>query len=75
MALQLFSGRTIDVPAMFIAGKSDWGAYQRPGNLERMQTSACTDMRGCHLLDEAGHWLQQEQREQMSELLREFLRQ
>jgi pimeloyl-ACP methyl ester carboxylesterase len=74
-ALQLFSGRTIDVPAMFIAGKSDWGAYQRPGNLERMQTSACTDMRGCHLLDEAGHWLQQEQREQMSELLREFLRQ
>jgi len=75
MALQLFSGRTIDVPAMFIAGKSDWGAYQRPGNLERMQTSACTDMRGCHLLDGAGHWLQQEQREQVSELLREFLRQ
>ena len=40
--LQLFSGRTIDVPSLFIAGKSDWGVYQRPGNFERMQTSACT---------------------------------
>jgi len=29
-ALQLFSGRTIDVPAMFIAGKSDWGAHIPP---------------------------------------------
>ena len=38
--LQLFSGRTIDVPAMFIAGKSDWGTYQRPGNFERMQQNA-----------------------------------
>ena len=53
--LQLFSGRTIDVPSMFIAGKSDWGVYQRPGNFERMQTSACTNMHGCHLLDGAGH--------------------
>ena len=35
--LQLFSGRTIDVPSMFIAGRSDWGTYQRPGAFERMQ--------------------------------------
>jgi hypothetical protein len=41
-AVVSFSGRTIDVLSMFIAGKSDWGAYQRPGSLERMQTSACT---------------------------------
>ena len=26
--LEMFSGRTIDVPACFIAGKSDWGVYQ-----------------------------------------------
>jgi pimeloyl-ACP methyl ester carboxylesterase len=70
--LQLFSGRTIDVPAMFIAGKSDWGTYQRPGNFERMQDSACTEMRGCHLIDGAGHWVQQEQAERVSELLSEF---
>jgi pimeloyl-ACP methyl ester carboxylesterase len=71
--LQLFSGRTIDVPSMFIAGKSDWGTYQRPGNFERMQESACTRMLGCHLIDGAGHWVQQEQPERVSALLIEFL--
>jgi pimeloyl-ACP methyl ester carboxylesterase len=73
--LQIFSGRTIDVPAMFIAGKSDWGRYQRPGSFERMQTSACTNLQGCHVLDGAGHWVQQEQPEQVSALLTQFLRQ
>ena len=69
-----FAGRTIDIPSMFISGKSDWGVYQSPGALERMQTSACTDMRGVHLLDGAGHWVQQEQPEQVNGLLLEFLR-
>ena len=73
--LQVFSGRTIDVPSLFVAGKSDWGRYQRPGNLERMQTSACTNMHGCHVVDGAGHWVQQEQPEQVSTLLTQFLRQ
>jgi pimeloyl-ACP methyl ester carboxylesterase len=26
--LRLFSGRTIDVPTLFIAGRNDWGVYQ-----------------------------------------------
>ena len=72
--LQLFSGRTIDVPSIFIAGKSDWGTYQRPGNFELMQQSACTRMMGCHLIQGAGHWVQQEQPEHVSELLIGFLR-
>jgi pimeloyl-ACP methyl ester carboxylesterase len=72
--LQLFSGRTIDVPSMFIAGKSDWGTYQRPGAFERMQRSACTRMLGCHLIDGAGHWVQQEQPGRVSELLLQLLR-
>ena len=72
--LQLFSGRSIDMPSIFIAGKSDWGTYQRPGNFEQMQQSACTRMIGCHLIDGAGHWVQQEQPEQVSELLIAFLR-
>lgn len=70
---QLFSGRTIDVPSIFIAGKSDWGTYQRSGNFERMQESACTRMLGCHLIDGAGHWVQQEQPKRVSALLIEFL--
>jgi pimeloyl-ACP methyl ester carboxylesterase len=72
--LGVFAGRTIDVPAMFVAGKSDWGIYQTPGAIERMQESACTRMRGCHLIDGAGHWVQQEQPERVNELLIEFLR-
>lgn len=71
--LQLFDGRTIDVPSLFIAGKSDWGIHQVPGAIERMQASACTRMRGCHLVDGAGHWVQQEQPRKVSELLLAFL--
>ncbi|SED48154.1 Pimeloyl-ACP methyl ester carboxylesterase [Rhizobiales bacterium GAS191] len=71
--LQIFSGRTIDVPSIFIAGRSDWGIYQAPGSIERMQESALTRMRGCHLVEGAGHWVQQEQPQQVSELLTAFL--
>ncbi len=72
--LALFSRRTIDVPSLFIAGKSDWGTYQQPGALERMQERSCTKMVGCHLIDGAGHWVQQEQPEAVSALLIDFLR-
>ncbi len=71
--LQLFDGRTIDVPSLFIAGKSDWGIYQRPGAIERMQSTACTRMQGCHLIEGAGHWVQQEQPVVTSDLLLAFL--
>jgi pimeloyl-ACP methyl ester carboxylesterase len=73
--LQTFSGRTIDVPSCFISGKQDWGTYQRPGVFEAMQTTVCTRMLDCHLVDGAGHWVQQEQPEQVSRLLLEFLKQ
>jgi pimeloyl-ACP methyl ester carboxylesterase len=73
--LQMFSGRTIDQPSMFVAGASDWGAYQNPGALERMQKTACTHLVGTHLVDGAGHWVQQEQPERVSALIVEFLRQ
>ena len=72
--LQLFAGRTIDVPSIFIAGRSDWGVYQHPGAVENMQDAACTRMSGIHLLDEAGHWVQLEQPEAVSSLLIGFLK-
>jgi len=71
--MHTFSGRTIDVPSMYIAGKSDWGVYQTPGAVDKMRNSACTKMVGFHLLDGAGHWVQQEQPEQVSKLLVPFL--
>jgi pimeloyl-ACP methyl ester carboxylesterase len=72
--LQTWSGRTIDTPSAFISGKQDWGTYQRPGVLEAMQSKACTRMIGCHLVDGAGHWVQQEQPAAVSRLLLAFLR-
>ncbi len=71
--LRLFAGRTIDVPSLFIGGKSDWGTQQRPGAIEAMQVFACTDMRGCHLVPGAGHWVQQEQPLAVTRRLLEFL--
>jgi pimeloyl-ACP methyl ester carboxylesterase len=73
--LETYSGRSIDVPSCFISGKQDWGTYQRPGVFEAMQASACTRMLGCHLVDGAGHWVQQEQPEKVSHLLLQFLQQ
>jgi pimeloyl-ACP methyl ester carboxylesterase len=71
--LQLFSARTIDVPSLFIAGKRDWGVYQNPGDFESMQKTACTRMLGTHLIDGAGHWVQQEQPAGVCKLLVQFL--
>ena len=72
--LQLFAGRTIDVPSTFIGGRSDWGVYQNPGALERLEKTLTTQYRGTHLVDGAGHWVQQEQPEATSRLLVGFLR-
>lgn len=71
--LTLFSGRRIDIPACFIAGASDWGVYQKPGDFERMQNEVMTDMIACDLVDGAGHWVQQEQPEAVVRLLLSFI--
>ena len=71
---QLYAGKTIDQPSMFISSANDWGTYQNPGSFERMQETACTDMRAVHLVNGAGHWVQQEQAEETSRLLLDFLR-
>jgi pimeloyl-ACP methyl ester carboxylesterase len=71
--MQAWSGRTIDVPSCFVAGRSDWGIYQKPGDFEAMQAGACTQMRSVHLVDGAGHWVQQEQPGEVSRLLIAFI--
>jgi pimeloyl-ACP methyl ester carboxylesterase len=71
-SMRSVAGRTIGIPACFIAGASDWGVHQKPGELERMQTQACMDFRGTHLVQGAGHWVQQEQPERVCELLLKF---
>ncbi len=72
--LRLFSGRTIDVPSLFIGGRSDWGTWSAPGALDMMTTKATTGMRDIELIDGAGHWIQQEQPVRLSERLVAFVR-
>ncbi len=72
--LAVHVGRRIEVPACFIAGASDWGPYQRPGDLKKMRATAIADDRGCHFVDGAGHWVQQERPAAVTRLLLEFLR-
>jgi len=72
--LQVFAGRTIDVPSTFIGGKSDWGVYQNPGALERLEKTIATRYKGTHLVDGAGHWVQQEQPADVSRQLIDFLK-
>jgi len=72
--LEVFSGWRIDVPALFIAGKADWGPFQRPGDIEAMRDQACSRLLGCHTVDGAGHWVQQEQPEQVVALVLRFMR-
>jgi pimeloyl-ACP methyl ester carboxylesterase len=73
--LNSFSGRTIDVPACYLAGASEWGVYQTPGAFEAMQHGACTHLVGVHLIEGAGHSLAEEQPQKVNQLLVEFLQQ
>ena len=67
--LRLFTELKILVPSIFIAGKSDWGIYQKPGALENMQKCATTNMLGCYFVDNAGHWVQQEHTSEVIKLI------
>jgi pimeloyl-ACP methyl ester carboxylesterase len=71
--LQLFAGRTIDVPSLFLSGKSDWGVYQRAGSLDGMKR-ACTKFEGVELVDDAGHWVQQERAAHVADRLVTFVK-
>jgi pimeloyl-ACP methyl ester carboxylesterase len=72
VSMQSVLGRRVEIPACFIAGAADWGTHQKPGEFERMQGEGCADFRGAHLVEGAGHWVQQEQPERVCALLLKF---
>ena len=72
-AMSLFAGLQITVPSLFLSGKQDWGIYQTPGAIEYMREQACTSMKEIVLIDNAGHWVQQEQSQAVIDNLSDFL--
>ncbi|MEC7871038.1 MAG: alpha/beta hydrolase [Chloroflexota bacterium] len=70
--LSLFSDFKIDVPSLFISGQNDWGIYQKPGALDKM-SSVMSKFKGVQLVENAGHWVQQENPEKVNKLIIEFL--
>ena len=70
--LRTFAGRKIEVPAIFIAGQADWGIHQSPGQLNKMLEMASTDMTILPFVENAGHWVQQEQPDVVNGLLLDF---
>jgi pimeloyl-ACP methyl ester carboxylesterase len=70
----LFAGRRIEAPALFLAGERDWGIHQNPGALAAMGARAGADWRGTELIPGAGHWVQQERAAEVTARLLLFLR-
>jgi pimeloyl-ACP methyl ester carboxylesterase len=72
-AMSLFAGLQITVPSLFLSGKQDWGIYQTPGAIEYMREQVCTSMKEIVLIDNAGHWVQQEQSQAVIDKLSDFI--
>ena len=72
--LSVFEGCRIEVPAMFLAGRRDWGWAQAPGAIKLMEDYICEDYRGTYFIDHAGHWVQQERADAVIRLILKFLR-
>jgi pimeloyl-ACP methyl ester carboxylesterase len=70
--LKIFSNKKIEVPSCFIAGEKDWGMFQKPGALKKMENSLCINYCGRHILKNAGHWVQQENPNDVSKTLLDF---
>ena len=69
------STRTIDRPALFIAGEGDPVLRFVPGvKLSDLMDRWYTDLRGKVLIPGAGHWVQQERPEEVNDALLSFLR-
>ncbi|MDX1490714.1 MAG: alpha/beta hydrolase [Pseudohongiellaceae bacterium] len=68
-----FAGKKVQVPTCFIAGSRDLVlAKATKEDLERKMPAGVEDLRGVHLIDNIGHWLQQESPDELNKLLIEF---
>ncbi|OAG03335.1 alpha/beta-hydrolase [Paraphaeosphaeria sporulosa] len=70
--MDLFAGRKIECPSIFISGAKDWGNYQEPGALQGFPKT-CSQFKGVRIIEGAGHWPQQEQPEAVVKEILGFL--
>jgi pimeloyl-ACP methyl ester carboxylesterase len=71
--LAQYDGTPLAVPALFVGGDRDVPAIWGREALRRFPEVA-TNCRGSVIIDECGHWVQQEQPEKFNEVLLDFLR-
>ena len=73
--LSPWRGAVIHQPSMFIAGTRD-GVLQFPASRAQIDRFGRTlpGLRGCHLIEGAGHWIQRERTEVVNHLLVDFLK-
>ena len=73
--LSPWRGAAIHQPSMFIAGARD-GVLRFPASTAQIERYASTlpGLRGCHIVEGAGHWIQRERAATVSAQLLEFLR-
>lgn len=71
---QAYVGQVVQVPALFIIGERDTG-LTIPGmeQIIAAMPNLVPDLRGSYVLQDAGHWLQQERAKEVSDLAINFL--
>jgi pimeloyl-ACP methyl ester carboxylesterase len=67
-----FVGRPVEVPALFIGGDRDMPTLWGREAVLRMSEQV-SDLRGSVIVEECGHWVQQERPEEFNRALLEFL--
>ena len=68
-------GCVVRQPSMFVAGARD-GVLKFPASKRQIEQFSATlpGLRGCHVIEGAGHWIQRERAAQVNELLLGFLK-
>jgi len=69
-----YAGQKITQPALFMAGEKDIGITMFGADVENRMRKHFDDLRGFHMIPNAGHWNQQENAEETNRILIDWLK-